>query len=71
MIDEARATVEALRDRGVHVMLLTGDLPAAAQRIAAAVGMQIGDIQAGLAPEAKCAVLERRRHGLRRGGDGR
>src|SRR6476659_5305676 len=35
-LPEARATVEALRYRGLRVMLLTGDLPAAAQRIAAA-----------------------------------
>jgi P-type Cu2+ transporter len=61
-LPEARATVEALRDRGVCVMLLTGDLPAAAQRIAAAVGIERGNIEAGLAPEAKCAALERRRH---------
>ena len=61
-LPEARATVEALRDRGVCVMLLTGDLPAAAQRIAAAVGIESGDIEAGLAPEAKRAALERRRH---------
>jgi Cu2+-exporting ATPase len=61
-LPEARATVEALRHRGVYVTLLTGDLPAAAQRIAAAVGIESGDIEAGLAPEAKRAVLERRRH---------
>jgi Cu2+-exporting ATPase len=64
-LPEARATVEALRDRGVCVILLTGDLPAAAQRIAAAVAIKIGDIEAGLAPEAKCAALERRRHDYR------
>ena len=64
-LPEARATVEALRDRGVRVMLLTGDLPAAAQRIAAAVAIKIGDIEAGLAPEDKCAALERRRHDYR------
>ncbi|UPK40292.1 cation-translocating P-type ATPase [Bradyrhizobium sp. 186] len=61
-LPEARATVEALRHRGVHVTLLTGDLPAAAQRIAAAVGIESGDIEAGLAPGAKRAALDRRRH---------
>jgi Cu2+-exporting ATPase len=59
---EAHGTVEALRQRGVCVTLLTGDLPAAAQRIAAAVGIESGDIEAGLAPEAKRAALDRRRH---------
>jgi len=61
-LPEARATVEALRHRGVHVTLLTGDLPAAAQRIAAAVGIESGDIEAGLAPGAKRAALDRQRH---------
>jgi Cu2+-exporting ATPase len=61
-LPEARATVEALRHRGVRVTLLTGDLPAAAQRIAAAVGIESGDIEAGLAPAAKRAVLDRRRY---------
>lgn len=60
-LPEVRATVEALRNRGVCVIVLTGDLPAAAQRIAAAVGIESPDIEAGLAPEAKCAALERRR----------
>ncbi|HEY3147197.1 MAG TPA: heavy metal translocating P-type ATPase [Dongiaceae bacterium] len=61
-LPEARATVEALRHRGVRVTLLTGDLPAAAQRIAAAVGIESGDIEAGRAPGAKRAALDRRRH---------
>ena len=61
-LPEARSTVEALRRRGVRVTLLTGDLPAAAVRIAAAVGIESGDIEAGLTPEAKRAALGRRRH---------
>jgi P-type Cu2+ transporter len=60
-LPEARATVEALRRRKVCVTLLTGDLPAAAQRIAAAVGIESDDIEAGLLPDAKCAALQRRR----------
>jgi heavy metal translocating P-type ATPase len=65
-LPEARATVEALRRRKVRVILLTGDLPAAAQRIAAAVGIESDDIEAGLLPAAKRAALERRRrnHGM-------
>lgn len=58
---QARSTVEALRRRGLRVALLTGDLPSAARRIAAAVG--IVDVEAGLSPEAKRAALDRRRHG--------
>src|SRR5262245_9609136 len=58
---DARATVEALRQRGIGAALLTGDLPAAAQRIAAVVGIAGHDVEAGLLPEAKCAALARRR----------
>src|SRR5205807_4663822 len=61
-VPEARATVEALRHHGVRVTLFTGDLPAAAQRIAVAVGIESGDIEAGLAPGAKRAALDRQRH---------
>jgi heavy metal translocating P-type ATPase len=65
-LPEARATVEALRCRKVKAILLTGDLRAAAQRIAAAVGIESDDIEAGLLPAAKRATLERRRrnHGI-------
>ncbi|WP_245319960.1 heavy metal translocating P-type ATPase [Bradyrhizobium sp. LMTR 3] len=65
-LPEARATVEALRCRKVRAILLTGDLPAAAQRIATAVGIASDDIEAGLLPAAKRAALERRRrnHGM-------
>jgi len=60
---EARSTIEALRRRGLHVTLLTGDLAQAAQRVAAAVGVGGGDIQAGLSPQAKLAALDRSRQG--------
>jgi P-type Cu2+ transporter len=56
---QARSTIEALRRMGLRVALLTGDLPAAAGRIAAGVG--ITDVEAGLSPEAKWAALDRRR----------
>jgi Cu2+-exporting ATPase len=61
-LPEARSTVEELRRIGLHVALLSGDLAPAAQRVAGAVG--IGDMQAGLPPEAKRAALEayRRRY---------
>jgi P-type Cu2+ transporter len=58
---QARSTVETLRRSGLRVALMTGDLPAAAWRVAAAVG--IADVEAGLSPEAKRAALDRRRDG--------
>jgi Cu2+-exporting ATPase len=56
---EARSTINALRDRGLHVVLLTGDLEGAAQRVAVATG--IDDLQAALSPEAKRVALRRHR----------
>lgn len=58
---EAPMTLAALRGRGLHAMLLSGDIAPAVARVATAVG--IDDTQAGLTPEAKCAVLERCRAG--------
>jgi Cu2+-exporting ATPase len=58
-LPEVRSTVEALRGRGLHVMLLSGDLAHATQRVAVAAG--IGDAQSGLSPEAKRAALRRLR----------
>jgi heavy metal translocating P-type ATPase len=59
---EAQMLVDALKARGSHLMLLTGDGMKPAQQVAAAVG--IDEIEAGLSPEAKRAALERiRRRG--------
>jgi len=58
-LPEARPTVEALRSRGLHVVMLTGDLGHATQRVGAAAG--IGDAESGLSPEAKRAALSRLR----------
>jgi Cu2+-exporting ATPase len=58
-IPEARSTVEALRNRGLHVMLLSGDLAPATQRVAVKAGIK--DAQSGLSPEAKRAALRRHR----------
>jgi Cu2+-exporting ATPase len=58
-LPEARWTINALRSRGLHVMLLTGDLAEAAQRLSVAVGIE--GVQAGLSPEAKRAFLNRHR----------
>jgi P-type Cu2+ transporter len=57
----ARPTIEALRNLGLHMVLLTGDLAGAARRVATAVGL--ADWQAGLLPEAKRRALDRRRRG--------
>jgi Cu2+-exporting ATPase len=54
-LPEARWTVEALRNRGLHVILLSGDLAHATQRVA--VGAGIEDAHSGLSPEAKRAAL--------------
>ena len=70
-LPEARATIEALRALGIRVMLLTGDHPGAAARLAATVGVE--DWQAGLAPDAKRAALDRcrpRRGAVAMVGDG-
>jgi len=60
----ARPTIEALRNLGLHMVLLTGDLAGVAQRVATAVGLE--DWQAGLSPETKRRALDRRRreHGV-------
>jgi P-type Cu2+ transporter len=58
-VPEARATIDALRARGVHMTVLTGDLAPAARRVAAALGIE--DVRAGLTPEDKRAVLGRHR----------
>jgi P-type Cu2+ transporter len=54
-VADARLTIDALRARGIHATLLTGDLAPAAHRLAAALGIE--DVRAGLAPEAKRNVL--------------
>jgi heavy metal translocating P-type ATPase len=64
LLPEARSAIAALSSRGLHPILLTGDIAHAAQRVAVAVG--IVDVQAGLSPEAKRAALDRQRqrHGV-------
>ena len=59
LLPEVRSTINALRSRGLHMILLTGDLEEAAQRVAVAAG--IDELQAALSPEAKRAVLKRHR----------
>jgi len=56
-VPEARATIDALRARGLRMAMLTGDLAPAAQRVATALGIE--DVRAGLTPEDKRAALDR------------
>ena len=58
-IPDARAMIEALRTRGLHLAVLTGDLAPAAHRVSAALGIE--DVRAGLTPEDKRAALDRHR----------
>jgi Cu2+-exporting ATPase len=58
-LPEARSTIEALRSRGLQVILLSGDLAHATQRVAVAAGIE--NAQSGLSPEAKRATLRRLR----------
>lgn len=58
-VPEAQATIGALRARGLRMVVLTGDLVAAAHRVAAALGIE--DVRAGLTPEDKRFALDRHR----------
>ena len=58
-LPETRSTVEALRNRGLHVVLLSGDLAHATQRLA--IGAGIEQAQSSLSPEAKRVALRRLR----------
>ena len=58
-LPEAQSTIEQLRNLGLHVALLTGDIAPAARRIAAMAGIE--DLQADLSPEAKRIALDQYR----------
>jgi Zn2+/Cd2+-exporting ATPase len=63
--EHARHAIRRLESRGVkHHTMLTGDQEGAAERIAAALGIE--QVQAGLLPEQKVAAIGelRRRHGV-------
>lgn len=63
LLEDAADTVQGLQRQGLHCMLLTGDLPAAAERVAVAVG--VDEWLARLSPEDKRAEVEQlsRKHG--------
>ena len=52
---DAQASLQALRDDGVHLTLITGDRPARAAALAARVGVQ--HVIAAATPETKLAAL--------------
>ncbi|TCO37540.1 Cu+-exporting ATPase [Rathayibacter tanaceti] len=56
---EAARAVRALRERGLRVLMLTGDNPRAAGAVASAVG--IDEVISEVLPEEKLAVVERLR----------
>jgi Cu2+-exporting ATPase len=61
LLPEAGPTVAALRRLGIRTVLLTGDLPEAARRVADVAGVETW--KAGLSPEQKNeAVSDLRRH---------
>jgi Cu+-exporting ATPase len=53
------AALDALRSRGIHIVMLTGDSPATAQAVASKLG--IDDIEAGILPDRKHDVVKRLR----------
>ena len=54
---DAAATVQALRQRGIRVLLVSGDARAATERVAHAIG--VDDFVAAALPADKIAVIER------------
>jgi Cu2+-exporting ATPase len=62
VLADAAQTVRELQAQGLRCVLLTGDLPAAAERVASAVG--IDSWRATLAPDGKLAEVERLAHTL-------
>jgi Cd2+/Zn2+-exporting ATPase len=57
---EAAPLLAALRHRGIHATMLTGDRPQAAELVARELALE--DVRAGLAPEDKVAAIQAWRH---------
>jgi len=69
--EDAAAVVSALRERGLRIMVLSGDRPEAVAPVAQALG--VGDWRAGLTPTEKVAIIEElksRSRGVLMVGDG-
>jgi len=54
---DAAATIDALRARGLHVRILSGDHPSVVARVGAELGLPAADVQGGLTPEAKRDIV--------------
>ncbi len=54
---DALATVEQLRQKGLRVMMMTGDQPAAAGAIAAQLSIPEPDVFAGVSPQGKVEAI--------------
>ncbi|MBO1359742.1 cadmium-translocating P-type ATPase [Acetobacter sacchari] len=63
---EAASAIALLRDLGVRPVMVTGDSPTAARRVAESVGL--ADIAAGVLPEGKVAEVEKARSEIERAG---
>ena len=55
----SRQAVAQMRALGLRVVLLTGDTPSAAGRIAPLVGLDAGDVQAGICPDGMPDAVRR------------
>ncbi len=55
--NDAAATVQALQQMGLRVMLLTGDRPETAQAVAQAVGIAADQVLAGVLPAGKAKAI--------------
>ena len=60
----AKAALDALRSDGLRIVMLTGDNPTTARAVASQLG--IGEVEAGVLPERKSAVVQRLRSEGRR-----
>jgi Cu+-exporting ATPase len=60
----AKAALQALRQDGVRLVMLTGDNPTTARAVAKSLG--IDEVEAGVLPERKSEVVQRLRHEGRR-----
>ncbi len=54
----AREVIETLRSQGANVVLLTGDNPQTAHAIGTELGLDAGQIKAGVLPDAKAAAIK-------------
>ena len=55
----AREAIAALHAAGVRCVMISGDSPAAAQAVAAQLGIKEGDVRAGVLPEGKADAIAR------------